>query len=82
MSELVAYRCSTAVWLETGSGIRLSSGLPAAAIPIRFAVRRLVMFTIGIDPHKGSHLAAVLDEREQSAASCGCALTDISAIGC
>ena len=22
------------------------------------------MFTIGIDPHKGSHLAAVLDERE------------------
>ena len=23
------------------------------------------MFTIGIDPHKGSHLAAVLDEREQ-----------------
>jgi hypothetical protein len=23
------------------------------------------MFTIGIDPHEGSHLAAVLDEREQ-----------------
>ena len=23
------------------------------------------MFTIGIDPHKGSHLAAVLDEHEQ-----------------
>ena len=23
------------------------------------------MFTIGIDPHKGSHVAAVLDEREQ-----------------
>jgi transposase len=65
LSELIAYRCSAAVWLETGSGIRLSSGLPAAAIPIRFAVRRLVMFTIGIDPHKGSHLAAVLDEREQ-----------------
>jgi hypothetical protein len=53
------------VWLETGSGIRLSSGLPAAAIPIRFSVRRLVIFTIGIDPHKGSHLAAALNEREQ-----------------
>jgi hypothetical protein len=25
----------------------------------------LVVFTIGIDPHKGSHLAAVLDEDEQ-----------------
>jgi hypothetical protein len=24
-----------------------------------------MVFTIGIDPHKGSHLAAVLDEREQ-----------------
>jgi hypothetical protein len=24
-----------------------------------------MMFTIGIDPHKGSHLAAVLDEHEQ-----------------
>ena len=23
------------------------------------------MFTIGIDPHKGSHLAAVLDQHEQ-----------------
>ena len=23
------------------------------------------MFTIGIDPHKGSHLAAVLDDDEQ-----------------
>jgi len=23
------------------------------------------VFTIGIDPHKGSHVAAVLDEREQ-----------------
>src|SRR5436190_11455018 len=27
-------------------------------------VRRLVVFTIGIVPHKGSHLAAVLDEHE------------------
>jgi hypothetical protein len=46
-------------------GIRLASGLPARGVPIRSCVRRLMMFTIGIDPHKGSHLAAVLDEHEQ-----------------
>ena len=65
MSELTACRCSAAVWLETGSGIRLTSGLPAAVSPIRLQPGGLVVFTIGIDPHKGSHLAAVLDDDEQ-----------------
>ena len=62
MNELAACRCSAAVWLATGSGIRLSSDLPAAATPIGLSSREVVVFTIGIDPHKGSHLAAVLDE--------------------
>lgn len=65
MSELAAHRCSAAVWLATGSGIRLSSGLPAVAITYPVVVRRLVVFTIGIDPHKGSHVAAVLNEHEE-----------------
>src|SRR5690242_17326000 len=30
----------------------------------RVVVKEVVVFTIGIDPHKGSHLAAVLDEHE------------------
>jgi hypothetical protein len=43
----------------------ISSGLPAAAFPSGNRLRRLVVFVIGIDPHKGSHSAAVLDEREE-----------------
>ena len=27
--------------------------------------KEAVMFTIGVDPHKGSHVAAVLDNREE-----------------
>ena len=28
-------------------------------------MREVVMFVIGIDPHRGSHAAAALDEQEQ-----------------
>ena len=42
----------------------ISSGLPAAAFPLGNQSRRFRVFVIGIDPHKGSHTAAVLDERE------------------
>ena len=45
-------------------GHRLSSGLPAVASLIG-VIEEVVVFTIGIDPHKGSHLAAVLDQHEQ-----------------
>ena len=41
----------------------------------RSVMRRSVMFVIGIDPHKGSHTAAVLDEHERArrraARACG-----------
>src|SRR5689334_11394907 len=43
----------------------ISSGLPAAAFSSGNRTRRSVMFVIGIDPHKGSHSAAVLDQQEQ-----------------
>src|SRR4051794_35986612 len=62
-SELTASRCSASAWLETGSGIRLFR-LARRGVTYPVDVRRLVVFTIGIDPHKGSHLAAVLDEHE------------------
>jgi hypothetical protein len=39
------------------------------------------MFVIGMDPHKGSHTATVLDVDERSAASCECAPTATSAGG-
>src|SRR4051794_28660391 len=42
----------------------ISSGLPAAAFPLGNRLRRFSVFVIGIDPHKGSHSAAVLDEHE------------------
>src|SRR5436190_23923396 len=42
-----------------------SSGLPAVAYPIGESSRRFGMFIIGIDPHKASHTAAVLDGHEQ-----------------
>jgi transposase len=64
LSELTACRCSAAVWLETGSGIRTLFRLARRGVTYPVDVRRLVVFTIGIDPHKGSHLAAVLDEHE------------------
>src|SRR3954447_3814893 len=43
----------------------ISSGLPAAAFTSGNHLRRFSVFVIGIDPHKGSHSAAVLDEAEQ-----------------
>jgi transposase len=42
----------------------ISSGLPAAAFPLGNRVEEVQVFVIGIDPHKGSHTAAVLDEHE------------------
>ncbi len=41
------------------------SGLPAGALPIGQSQWRFIVFVIGIDPHKGSHTAAVLDRDEQ-----------------
>ena len=40
-----------------------ASGVPAAAF--HFDARRTFVFIIGIDPHKGSHTAAVIDRDEQ-----------------
>jgi hypothetical protein len=40
-----------------------------------------MVFTIGIDPHKRSHLAAVLDEREQLLDDCASAPIVISVAG-
>src|SRR5438552_6220263 len=52
-----------------GCGVaRNRIGISLQACPPRYLIGsagRLVVFTIGIDPHKGSHVAAVLDEREQ-----------------
>jgi hypothetical protein len=41
----------------------LSSGLPAVA-PTTSSTEEETMFVVGIDPHRGSHTAAVLDEDE------------------
>src|SRR5262245_33415771 len=43
-------------------GISTSSGLPAVAL---HHDEEVVMFVIGIDPHRGSHSAAVLDGEER-----------------
>ncbi len=60
-SEQAARPGPVTAWLETGARHRrLSSGLPAVAF--HDAQPGGEMFTIGIDPHRGSHTAAVLDE--------------------
>ena len=51
------------MWLETGSAFNsIQVCLPWCPIPV--LLKEVIMFTIGIDPHKGSHVAAVLDHRE------------------
>ena len=40
------------------------------------------MFVIGIDPHRGSHAAAVLDGDERVQADCSCRLTASNDSGC
>jgi hypothetical protein len=41
--------------------------VPAGVILVRSPVRRLLVITIGIDPHKLSHTAVALDEAGRSA---------------
>jgi hypothetical protein len=64
-SEQTACRISAAAWLENRTEHSISSGLPAAAFPSGNQSRRFRVFVIGIDPHKGSHSAVVLDQHEQ-----------------
>src|SRR6266540_2904408 len=60
----------TARPLDLGRGVARnrngtpSSGLPAGAFPSGSSSRRFSVFFIGIDPHKTSHTAAVLDAHE------------------
>jgi hypothetical protein len=61
--DLVAHQVLAAAWLETGETQPPSSGLPAVATPPD-SHEEDVVFIIGIDPHKGSHTAAVLDDQE------------------
>ena len=62
LSEVTAGRVLAAAWLERGEQspfIRTARrGFP------RWSVEGGAMFVIGIDPHKGSHTAAVLDDTE------------------
>ena len=54
---------SAVAWLERGESIYPESGLPAAVSVVdRKASVMSVM--IGIDPHKGSHTAVVIDSDE------------------
>jgi transposase len=63
-SEAAAHRISASAWLETGTRIKPTSGLPAVALHVGSFWRRSSVFIIGIDPHKGSHHAAVLNGSE------------------
>ena len=62
-SDQAARSDPVAAWLETGAtaGEHLSSGLPAVTSPLAEEEK---VFVIGIDPHRGSHTATVLDDKE------------------
>src|SRR5438445_3587344 len=49
-------------WLETGTASPHQECPPRRS---NFEARRPLVFIIGIDPHKGSHTAAVIDRDEQ-----------------
>ena len=61
-NEQSAHRISVSVWLGTGTAPRFWSARRDMSCPAR---RRCEVFIIGIDPHKGSHMAAVLDPSER-----------------
>ena len=45
-------------------------------------MREVVMFVIGIDPHRGSHAAAALEERNRWGRCCRCPPTASNASAC
>src|SRR5829696_609981 len=64
VSEVAAGWVLAAAWLERGEQspfIRTAR----RGIPRRPVLKEEVMFVIGIDPHKRSHTAAVLDDSEE-----------------
>ncbi|PZS14821.1 MAG: IS110 family transposase [Pseudonocardiales bacterium] len=66
VNEVPARRVSAAVWLERGaSAVDLNSDMPAAVFPSVMSLEATVAgVMIGVDPHKGSHTAVVLDQVE------------------
>lgn len=62
--ERATHRVPAMAWLEKGKRIPPSSGVPAVVNPLG-THQEVEMFVIGVDPHKGSHTAAVLDTDER-----------------
>lgn len=62
-SEVAGWRVSAVVWLETGASNVPHQDCPTAASFIS-SMKEALLFTIGIDPHKMTHTAAVLDHTE------------------
>ena len=57
--------CSAAVWLERGQQLAISNQeCPPRSTHLSW-IWRITMVMIGIDPHKGSHTAVAIDDREQ-----------------
>ena len=62
MNERAAGWTLVTAWLATGSA---SPPHQVCSPWHTTTMREVVMFVIGIDPHRGSHAAAALDEQEQ-----------------
>jgi transposase len=58
-------RVLVAAWLETGSGHRTHIRAARRDTTHDDIERQELMFIIGVDPHRGSHVAVVLDDHEQ-----------------
>src|SRR5687768_10346214 len=58
-------RVLVAAWLETGPGHSTRIRTARRDTTHDDNERQELMFIIGVDPHRGSHLAVVLDDHEQ-----------------
>jgi len=63
-NDLAAHQVLVAAWLETGERASTLIRTARRGNPTGQFNEEDVVFIIGIDPHKGSHTAAVLDHRE------------------